>query len=108
MIRVQFRIISGGEIVGFSVDSHGDKIVCAAVSALTINTINSIEWLAHTDFSCECENERFIDFYLTDEADANARLLLESLRLGLRAIADEYPKDLIIEEISVSVKRGAL
>ena len=99
MIHVRFSINPGGDIVGFNVDSHGDKIVCAAVSALTINAVNSIEWLAKADFAYECEKERFIKFHLTDEADANARLLLESLRLGLRTIADEHPNELSIEDV---------
>ena len=103
MIRVGFRINPRGDTIGFNVDHHGDQIVCAAVSALAINTANSIELLTQAKFSCEYENERFIDFRLVDKADANARLLLKSLQLGIHAIADEYPNELTIEEISVSV-----
>jgi len=99
MILIRFNIGLGGEIVGFNISGHGNKIVCAAVSALAINAINSIEKLTHTHFSCDYENERFIDFHLTDKPDANTRLLLESLRLGVRSIADEHFNDVVIEEI---------
>ena len=91
MIKVRFYIDHDGEIVGFRCSSHGDKIVCAAVSALTINTVNSIECLADTGYNCEYENERFIDFRLTDEPDENAKLLLKSFELGIHSIAEEYP-----------------
>ena len=108
MIRIRFNIDQDGEIVGFNAKDHGDKIVCAAVSALAINAINSIEWLANTDCSYEYENERYIDFRVNDEPDAKTRLLLESLRLGIHSIANEHPGEVAVEQISVLVewKRG--
>ena len=104
MIQIRFDIDQDGEIVGFIANNHGDKVICAAVSVLVINAINSIEWLAGSDFSCEHENEGYIEFRLIDEADMNARLLLESLRLGIRSIAEEHPNEVTVEEISVSVE----
>jgi len=104
MINVLFSIDHEGGIVGFRISNHGDKIVCSAVSALAINAVNSIELLANTDISYEYENERFIDFRLNDEPDANTKLLLESLRLGVRSIVEEHPGEVGIEEKTVSVK----
>jgi len=103
MIKVRFNIDQEGEIVGFDVRSHGDKLVCAAISALAINAINSIEWLADTEVSYEYENERFINFRLTDKPDTSATLLLESLRMGVRSVAEEHPEEVSVEETTVSV-----
>jgi len=96
MIKVRLDIGRDGGIVGFHADSHGDRVVCAAVSALIINTVNSIESLTDTDFNCEHENERFITFRLKSEADAGARLLLEALMLGLTSIAEEHPGEITV------------
>jgi len=101
MIHVAFRMNQDGELVGFYADCHGDPIVCAAVSALIINTTNSIENLTDADFVYEYPDKKFIDFRLTREADAGTSLLLRSLKLGLCTIADEYPDDLIVEEVFV-------
>ena len=37
-----FRDESGG-ITGFTVQNHGESIVCAAVSMLVLNTVNSLD-----------------------------------------------------------------
>ena len=36
---------------------YGTDIVCASISVLVINTINSIETFTSTDFICEAEEE---------------------------------------------------
>ena len=61
MITVEIRK-SNGEYVGFSSKGHagyaeeGYDIICAAVSVLTVNTINSIEKFTDDAFKAEASS----------------------------------------------------
>jgi len=86
-----------GLITGFKLSGHafyseyGKDIVCAAVSALVINTINSIEKFTSDKFSLkEDENEGIIEFHMVSPISSSTNLLLSSLALGLEGIAREY------------------
>lgn len=97
MIRVTMIRNRDGKYIGFDCIGHagyaekGEDIVCAGVSALVINTVNSIQ---------SCTNETF--FADTDEdagkivlrfekpAGHDAQLLMQSLALGLQGVYDQY------------------
>ena len=88
---------NAGLVLGFKVKNHGHPIVCSAVSALTINAVNSIESLtglqAH-NYRCKVNAPGgFIGFILKDSSFRNlgAGLLLDSLVLGLSGISHQYP-----------------
>ena len=68
--------------------NHGKDIVCAAVSVLVINTINSIEKFTQDDFSVDSDEKKGIFLHLDDPGDKTT-LLLDSLVLGVEAIKDE-------------------
>jgi hypothetical protein len=99
-----YKNAKNGELVGFRTKGHagfayaGFDIVCAAVSALSINTINSIEQF--TDSDCEItENERKAVLGLEVRSTRNPvelQLLLKSLELGLTQIAKDNPDYLSI------------
>lgn len=81
---------------------HGSDIVCAAVSMLTTNTINSIETLTEDFFSYEGdEEEGFMKLTLEDETSHDTQLLMDSMILGLSELSKTYQKyvRLIIEEV---------
>jgi uncharacterized protein YsxB (DUF464 family) len=88
--------------VGFEVSGHagyakrGEDIVCAAISVLTINTINSIEKFTDDKFVLK-QNERtgFISFKLKGKPGDEASLLLKSMILGLTDIVKEYGDEYI-------------
>lgn len=82
---------------GFKAYNHADPVVCAAVSALSINTVNSVEALTDAKFTCEHDEDGFLKFSLECE-DEKAMLLLESFKLGIRSIKENYPKHIQIEE----------
>ena len=93
---------------GFEVSGHSDysrsgrDIVCAAVSILTTNTINSIETFTEDFISYESDEENaFIKLILEDESSHDAQLLIDSMILGLSTLAKAYPKyvRLMIEEV---------
>lgn len=97
MIKSTFYSDEAGEVVEFKLYGHagfaqsGFDIVCAAVSILVINTVNSIETLVGANFSFqENEDEGFMHFTLVDKDNKQAKLLLESLRLGITSIEKEF------------------
>jgi len=103
MIDIKITKNNAGQTVGFVVKNHGDSHVCAAVSMLVINTVNSIESLTQkgtSGFKCDYnENGGFIAFSLTDQLnrDAEAGLLLDALVLGLCSVRDQHPDEISIK-----------
>ena len=96
MINVIFYKDSSDQFVGFELLGHagaaeyGKDIVCASVSVLVINTINSVETFTDDDFVCDVEEESgFIKFIINDELSNESKLLLNSLYLGINGILDE-------------------
>jgi len=97
MISVSIYTNADDMITGFKLSGHalyseyGNDIVCAAVSALVINTINSIERFTSDKFSLkQDENEGVIEFHMISPTSSSSNLLLSSLALGLEGIAQEY------------------
>ena len=86
---------------GFRIEGHagyadeGEDIICAGISVLAINFVNSIEGLTSDKFSqFEHEDEGIIDFEFTDTISNEAEILIKSLVLGLEQLEKEY-KDFI-------------
>ena len=102
MIKVVVSVDKNGDYKSIEFSGHalfddsGKDIVCAAVSILAINTLNSIEMLCGDKFDA-IENP--IDGYLKAEfkskLSSNANLLMKSLMLGLDGISHEYGKKFI-------------
>ena len=100
---IQFRVWkSEQQYGGFESRGHagyaqeGEDIVCAAVSALVINAVNSIEAFTEDAF----ETERAVDGgYLKLQFNGNpgerAALLMDSLVLGIESIQAEYGDEYI-------------
>lgn len=69
----------------------GSDIVCAAVSMLVINTINSLEELTDTKMEvASSEEDGFINCQLKGPLGADAALLLDSMILGLKNVVSQY------------------
>ena len=85
MINVQAKK-ENGHYKSFHINGHamyaeaGSDIVCAAVSALVINTINSIE-------------------EFTNDLSAATELLMDSLMLGLTNIVEAYGEEYLKVEM---------
>ena len=97
MIKVSIYKNAENLITGFTVSGHADyseygsDIVCAAVSVLVINTINSIENFSSDRFHVEQDDKKgFIEFHVISPISNNSNLLLSSLALGLQGIEEEY------------------
>ena len=93
MIRISFKYDSEGIPTGIwclghaGADVYGKDIVCAAVSALIINTWNSVEAFTDDDFKGETNEEKgYFLFELAEPCSDDSKLLMRSLEMGLRDI----------------------
>ena len=103
MIFVNIFRNKNKHIWGFTVNDHGESTVCAAVSLLTLNTVNSIE--AFTEESIECDYNTdggFLKFVLPDVKEGaesgKADILLEAMVLGLRSVKENYGNEIEIKD----------
>lgn len=68
----------------------GQDIVCAAVSALIITTVNSLETFTEEKFQAE-EKDGFVSIRFRDLPNTDqGKLLMDSLILGLTEIEHSY------------------
>ena len=86
-------IWKGFSLVGHAgYSEHGSDIVCAGVSALAINAVNSIEAFTDDKTLVNVEEETgLLTFSFSDSnVSEKGQLLIESLILGLKGIGEEY------------------
>jgi len=89
-----------GAVCGFEVSGHGESVVCAAVSMLCINAVNSLETLTGCLMEYEYEPKGgYIRCVVVGEIGCCARVLLDSLTLGLSSVESNYGLKLIRKEI---------
>ena len=68
---------------------EGQDIVCAAVSVLVINTVNSLEAFTDDQFEVQ-EGDGYVSFHFTTPVSEKGKLLMDSLILGLTEIEHSY------------------
>ncbi|MBE5944069.1 MAG: ribosomal-processing cysteine protease Prp [Lachnospiraceae bacterium] len=96
MIKAIFYRNSDNLYVGFQISGHagfarrGKDIVCSAVSALAINTINSIDKLTDAKFETDISDTGSIKFKFKSQSDDKSQLLVSALSLGLTELYKEY------------------
>ena len=110
MTQITFHKTTAGEYKGFTCDGHagfadyGEDIVCAAISVLVINTINSLEQITGEQIQVETDENvgtircRFVNQPLKETSKA----LMDSLVLGLTQIEKQYGENyckLTFEEV---------
>lgn len=102
MVRIDVKKTEHGNVVGFHVAGHagfaehGSDIICASISVLVINCINSIEQFSDTKFDLiQNEKDGIIDFTCKEPLDDQAVVLLKSLLFGLNEIQDTYGNEYV-------------
>ena len=102
MIKITVYKNSEQEYTAFHCIGHaeyadaGEDIVCAAVSVLVINTVNSIEKLLSDEFDIVTDAKiGLIDFSLKKGYSLESLLLIRSLILGLQGIQKNYGTDYV-------------
>jgi uncharacterized protein YsxB (DUF464 family) len=75
----------------------GEDIVCAGISVLVINTINSLEQFTDDPFTVDSDEDAGrISVTFQEHAGHDAAILIDSMILGLSGIRDSYGKKYLI------------
>ena len=97
---------TGHQYSGFLCEGHaeyaeeGYDIICSAVSALTVNTINSIETLTEDEMKVEQAQEGgYLKLDLLGRASDETCILMNSLVLGLQMIEENYGSEFVKVQI---------
>ena len=97
MTNIVVRKTSTGAYTGFTCIGHsgfaqaGNDIVCASISVLVINAINSIEQFAKEKMSVITnEEEGLIDVRFANPVNKKTALLMDSMLLGLQEVKEQY------------------
>ena len=108
MIRARFYLHRDKTYFGFAITGHaeyaepGEDILCSAVSALAINTVNSIEALTSDHLIAETA-DGLLKAKITGPVSDAGNTLIKSLRIGLCDIYKEYGDEyirILIKEVS--------
>lgn len=110
MTKVSIYKNKSGEYVKFTCEGHagyadyGKDIVCAAISILVINTVNSLEEITKEAIQAEADEEagRISCTFLKQPLKETSVALMDSLILGLGQIEAQYGKQhckLTFEEV---------
>jgi len=101
MVRVSLKYDIDNWINGFIFEGHagyaelGSDIVCAGISVLSSTTSLALEQLVGLKLEGQADPiEGYLDCNWVNEPDkvAQVHLLVESMLLGLKEIAKQYPK----------------
>lgn len=85
---------------GFASKGHagfaeeGEDTICAGVSALTVNAVNSIEQFTGDAFAVR-QDEGFLELMLEGAPSRETTLLLDSMVLGIQSIQETYGNEYI-------------
>lgn len=111
MIRASFYI-RNGKLSGFHIKGHsgyaeaGSDIVCSAVSAIAQTTLLGLIELVKPQMDYNIDQDGEIDCIIhkgTNEGALDqAELLIDTMRLGLQSIKQNYSKYLSISEREVT------
>ncbi|WP_462412368.1 ribosomal-processing cysteine protease Prp [Neobacillus sp. Marseille-QA0830] len=96
MIRITINRTDSGKVQSFTMTGHanfaghGEDIVCAGVSAVSLGTVNAIETLTGVAADAEQGESGYLKCVypdnLPDETDEKVQLLLEAMVLSLQEI----------------------
>jgi uncharacterized protein YsxB (DUF464 family) len=99
MTKITIKKTGCGDFAGFTCEGHagyrdkGQDVVCAALSVLAINTVNSLEVLVKEPMKVEKDEEKgLISVAFPKKPSPEGVLLLESFVLGVSEILRTYGK----------------
>ncbi|GHU40425.1 cysteine protease [Clostridia bacterium] len=102
MIRITVYQQAEEDYTGFDCIGHagyaksGEDVICAGVSALVINTVNSIGQFTADTFDCQDDEKTGkISLRFQKEVSDQTKLLLKAMLLGLTGIRDFYGESFI-------------
>lgn len=102
MIKVTIRRNESGHIKSFTIDGHanyakhGEDIVCAGVSTVSIGTVNSIIALTGVEPNVKLGKDGYlhcdIPDRLSEQTADKVQLILETMLVSLQSVEQEYGK----------------
>ena len=100
MTQITFYKTTAGEYRGFTCDGHagyanyGKDIVCASISVLVINTINSLEQITGEQMQVQSDVDAGVIrcSFVNQPLKETSKALMDSLVLGLTQIEKQYGK----------------
>lgn len=101
------ELYKGNELTGFRVEGHayysipGRDIVCAAISVLTINTINAMNELSNATLDTKEDENGNIQYIVLSKPDLVSCILLKSALIGYKGIAEQYPENVTMIKAAV-------
>jgi len=109
MIRISVERDSQGQVTRVLIKGHanyrehGKDIVCAAVSGISIGMVNAIETMFGVRMHADNDGDGKVDCRLPSEriapdVEGKIRLLMETLVVMLKGVADEFPSYVTIKE----------
>ena len=106
MIKITIRK-SSGYLLGFTYEGHADyadygqDIVCAGVTAQLMMTYNGLEEVLGIPMSLDMDPDGgYLSFTITTDHAADlerARVLMETLKLGLEGIKQQYQENITLK-----------
>jgi len=81
---------------GYHIEGHamyaeyGQDIVCAAVSALGINTANALLELTTNQVVCDMDEDGLLQVNVQEDVDDHGQLLLKAFVMGIETIYEDY------------------
>lgn len=94
----------GAVYTGFKIQGHagyasaGQDIVCAAVSAMTMLTVNLVEEAFGVPSSVKVDEGRGDIEFAVKVADTTAGIVIEGFKNELAALAVQYPQNILVKE----------
>ena len=95
MIKVKIYSKSD-QIIGFEIMGHanyeeyGKDIICASVSMLAINTVNSIEMFTNDLIHCIKKEDGYLYCIVQSGVSKDTQLLLNAFELGITSVKKQY------------------
>ncbi len=114
MIRAVFWQNPQKHIYKFSVIGHagygekGSDIVCAAASALVYSTVNGLTEIIGIPVDCLTADGEILCQLPDNRSKENScvQILLKTLRLGYQSLKREYPNNITVKTITLSLSGG--
>ena len=107
MSRASFTLDSNHRITSFKITGHADSgpygqdIVCAAVSALSISTVNGLDQVVHQSPQVEQDNANGGFLEVTNlDLGRESQVLLLTLMNGLKDIQESYPQNIEVKMLN--------
>ena len=79
----------------------GQDIVCAAISVLVTNTLNSIEKFSSAKLDAKMDDDSAVIEATIRDADVKVALLIDSMILGLQQVQSTYGKEFLTLDVKI-------